>query len=209
MSKFRSHVVALIGPALLAGVGVAAIGLAVPAMAQRQIGSQFLEAVRDRDGTKVEELLTATATIIDTRSADSGETALHIVTARRDLIWIRFLLGRGADANIVDRAGQTPLILAAQLGFVDGIRALTAGGARVNFANGRGETPLHFAVQRRDVNTVRALIDAGADPDRQDSVSGMSPRDYAQRDSRAGAIIAVLDARATTRRPVPGIAGPN
>ena len=196
--------------ALLA-LPLSAIAVA-PAAAQLFSDSyEFLEAVRERDGAKAMELLNGpSGTIINTRDRSTGETALHIVVARRDMVWINFMLSRGANANLADRAGLTPLISAAQIGFVDGAQALVARGAQVNLANGRGETARHIAVQRRDIAMVRALIAVGANPDQQDNVAGKSPRDYAADDSRAGAVLAVLNERragAATEGPRP--AGPN
>lgn len=200
--------------ALLASLGVAAAGMAVtaaPVAAQNFSASyQFLEAVRERDGTKATELLGAPggATLINTRDLSSGDTALHIVVARRDTVWIRFLLQRRADANIANRAGLTPLMAATQIGFVDGVQALVGGGARVNGANSRGETPLHIAVQRRDLQTVQALMALGADANIQDSVTGKSALDYAREDGRSAAIVAALTAPPRTPS-APQAAGPN
>jgi uncharacterized protein len=200
--------------ALLASLGVAAAGITLasaPAAAQNFSASyQFLEAVRERDGTKATELLGAPggATLINTRDLSSGDTALHIVVARRDTVWIRFLLQRRADANIANRAGLTPLMAATQIGFVDGVQALVGGGARVNGTNTRGETPLHIAVQRRDLQTVQALLALGADATIQDSVTGKSPLDYAREDGRSAAIVAALTAPPRTAA-TPQAAGPN
>ncbi len=196
--------------ALLLSAGGAML-LTAPAAAQLFSDSyQFLEAVRDRDGNKAMELLNGpSGTLINTRDRSTGQTALHIVVARRDLTWLNFLLQRGADANLADREGATPLQVAAQLGFVDGAQALVTHGARVNAANGRGETALHLAVQRRDIAMVRALIAAGANPDLQDNLAGKSPRDYATEDSRAAAVLAALDARPQGATPAAPVAGPN
>ncbi|MEQ1509152.1 MAG: ankyrin repeat domain-containing protein [Sphingopyxis sp.] len=186
----------------------AAIGAAPSAAQFGSPGYRFLEAVRDRDGTKVTEFLDQSAIIVNTREGQSGQTALLIVTERRDLVWIRFMLGRGADANIANRAGMTPLIQAAQLAFVEGASALLAGGARVNASSANGETALHVAVHRRDLAMVRVLIAAGANPDIQDNITGQSPRDYARRDPRAAAVLTALDEPPTApaaARP----AGPN
>ena len=196
--------------ALLA-LPLSAIAVA-PAAAQLFSDSyEFLEAVRERDGAKAMELLNGpSGTIINTRDRSTGETALHIVVARRDTTWMNFILQRGANANIADRSGLTPLLSAAQIGFVDGAQILIARGAQVNLGNGRGETALHIAVQRRDIAMVRALIAAGADADQQDNIAGKSPRDYAMDDSRAVAVLAALNERragAATDAPRP--AGPN
>jgi ankyrin repeat protein len=63
--------------------------------------------------------------------------------------------GKGADPNIRDNKGETPLVVAANLGFVEGVDALIANGARVDEPNATGETPLISAVHRRDIAMVR------------------------------------------------------
>ncbi|WP_337995100.1 ankyrin repeat domain-containing protein [Novosphingobium sp. KACC 22771] len=165
--------------ALLAAL---AVGVAMPGPAQAQFSKsyKFLESVKKKEGQEVTDALAEPGTtIINTRDVTTGETALHIVTARRDTTWISFLLGKGADPNIRDSKGQTPLVVAANLGFVEGMELLIAGGARVDEPNSTGETPLISAVHRRDIAMMRVLLKAGASPDRADS-SGRSARDYAK-----------------------------
>lgn len=167
--------------ALMAGL---ALGLALPGPAQAQFSKsyKFLESVKKKEGQEVTDALAEPGTtIINTRDVTTGETALHIVTARRDATWISFLLAKGADPNIRDAKGQTPLVVAANLGFVEGMELLITGGARVDEPNSTGETPLISAVHRRDVAMMRVLLKAGANPDRADS-SGRSARDYAKLD---------------------------
>lgn len=161
-----------------------AVGVAMPGPAQAQFSKsyKFLESVKKKEGQEVTDALAEPGTtIINTRDVTTGETALHIVTARRDTTWISFLLGKGADPNIRDSKGQTPLVVAANLGFVEGMELLIAGGARVDEPNSTGETPLISAVHRRDIAMMRVLLKAGASPDRADS-SGRSARDYAKLD---------------------------
>lgn len=164
----------------LIGIAVACAALAVPASAQRfSEGYEFLKAVKDRDGDSATAALNEPGTtVVNARDLSSGETALHIVTQRRDALWIRFLAQRGANPNIADKNGTTPLQVAANLGFVEGIEALLEAGARVDVTNQAGETPLIAAVHRRDIAMVRLLLDKGANPDHNDN-SGRSARDYA------------------------------
>ncbi|WP_379923476.1 ankyrin repeat domain-containing protein [Erythrobacter sp. R86502] len=156
-----------------------ALSLAVPASAQFQSeGFQFLEAVKEREGDAAMDMLNKPGTqIVNTRDITSGDTALHLVVARTDVVWIRFLLQRGADPNIRNRKGISPLQLATAMGFVDGAEALIKGGASVNVSDQTGETPLIAAVHSRDVAMVRLLLQKGADPDHNDN-SGRSARDY-------------------------------
>lgn len=143
-------------------------------------GYEFLKAVKDRDGVAVTNALNKPgSTLIGSRDIATGETALHIVTQRRDLQWIRFLLQRGANPNVADKKGVTPLIIASNLGYAEGIEALLDGGARIDDTNAAGETPLISAVHRRDIALVKLLLSKGANPDRNDN-SGRSARDYAE-----------------------------
>ena len=155
--------------------------IATPATAQfRTEGSQFLKAVEDRDGNAATKLLEEPGTtIVNTRDLTSGRTAMHIVVERRDTTWISFLRQRGADPDIADKKGVTPLQIASNLGFIEGVEALLKAGARVDQNNAAGETPLIAAVHRKDIAMVRLLLANGADPDRNDN-SGRSARDYVE-----------------------------
>ncbi|GAA0272096.1 hypothetical protein GCM10009127_10510 [Alteraurantiacibacter aestuarii] len=157
------------------------LGLSVPAAAQLYSdGYEFLQAVEEKDSTKVTELLDVPgSTVVNARDVSTGRSALHIVVARRDVTWINFLYQQGANVNIRDNNGVTPLMLAVQLGHLEGVQALVANGARVDVTNNSGETPLMTAVHSRNTELMRILLQAGADPDRYDN-SGRSARDYAR-----------------------------
>ena len=158
---------------------LAALACAAPALAQFSPSYKFLESVRKSEGQEVTDAVSQPgSTIINTQDVSSGQTALYIVVARKDLTWVRFLLAKGADPNIPDNHGVTPLMLAADLGFDEGVAPLLDHGARLNDADATGETPLITAVHRHDIQLMRVLLKAGADPDRADS-SGRSARDYA------------------------------
>lgn len=182
---------------------------AAPAAAQLNFSNSytFLKAVKERDGDKVTSLLATPSTyVINTKESGSGNGALHIVARERDLTWLSFLLGKGAKADLQNSEGNTPLMVASQIGWVEGADLLLRRGASVDLANGRGETPLILAVQNRDVAMVRLLIGKGADPKRTDSVAGYSALDYAKRDGRAAAILKMLEQPAA--QPAREVAGP-
>jgi ankyrin repeat protein len=177
---------------------ILAAALLTPAISQAQFSGSFnfLKAVKDRDGTKVTDIITKPGSgpvIINTRDPATGEAALHIVTKGRDIVWLNFLLAKGANPNIRDGQGNTPLQLAASIGWSEGISLLLDRGATVDQANNGGETPLIRAVQNRDMTTVRLLLAAGANPNKHDTGAGMSARDYAVRDPRASLILKALD----------------
>lgn len=192
---------------LFAGI-IAASLLAAPASAQFSDGYKFLKAVRDRDGAKVQEVVDQPgSTLINAKDYNSGEGALHIVVKRRDATWIAFLLSKGANPDIKDEQGNTPLAVAAQLGFVEGVQTLLQRGAGANVANNRGETPLILAVHNRDLATARYLVSGGANPLQADRIAGKSARDYAIEDRRAAALVKLFD-DAKPAKPSGKIAGP-
>lgn len=190
-------------------LGVAAATLAValtPAVAQNfSPGYQFLQAVRKADGAEVNKILAKDSAILNTKDRDSGESALHIVAARSDALYLRVLLGRGANANITDARGNTPLMVAVEKDFREGIDILIENHAQVNLANASGETPLIRAVQMRNYEVARMLLAAGADPDQADVIAGKSARDYARADNRSPAITKLLsEATKVQKRAVVG-----
>ena len=180
-------------------LALAAAAFGTPAVAQYVSDAEpFINAVRERDGTKATELLDSRPSIVNSRNA-KGQTALNVVIARTDDTWTRFLLGKGADPNLQDSNGDTPLIAAARVGFDGAIEILLKLGAKVDLANRMGETPLIIAVQRRELDAVKLLLANGADPDRTDSAAGYSARDYAKRDSRMPQMLAAIEEAGKTQ----------
>lgn len=191
---FRPAALRLASVLLLAATAGAFV--AAPAMAQFRGGYAFIQAVEGRDGDKATNALKDDPTLVNTRNPDTGETALAIVTKRRDTSWLRFLLSKDADPSIADRQGQTPLMHAALINYSEGAEILLDQKAPVDQANRRGETALILAVQNKNVAAVRLLVRRGANPDKADHIAGMSARDYAKRDDRTGQMLALLDAKA-------------
>lgn len=174
---------------------IALTAAAAPVAAQDfSNGYTFIKAVKERDGAKVDALLRAAGSTVGTaKEQSSGNGALHIVTLDRDLAWIGYLIGKGVKVDSRNAEGNSPLALAAQLGWVEGAQQLLRYSASVNLGNNRGETPLIFAVQKRDLPMVRLLVSRGANPRHTDSVAGYSALDYAKRDGRAAAIVRLLE----------------
>lgn len=167
---------------------------AVPAYAQFSDAYNFLKAVEERDGKEADKFINEPGSVIvNTRRDTTGETALHIVVARRDDAWLGYLLQKGANPNIADRKGMTPLMLATQLGFAEGAERLIRYKAQVDGTNRSGETALIRAVQLRNSEMVRLLLKHGANPDKRDAVAGMSAREYAAQDGRGSAILAIIE----------------
>lgn len=170
--------------AAIAALAVSLV-LATPARADFSDGYKFLDSVKKKEGDKVEQAIMDSSQIINSRDVSTGETALHIVTQRRDLTWLNYLVGHGANVNQGDDHGLTPLQLAVNLGWREGAEFLVEHGARTDVSNDAGETPLISAVHRHDKELMKVLLQVGADPDRADN-SGRSARDYAKLEGEDG-----------------------
>ena len=166
---------------------------AAPAQAQFSESYRFLEAVKKKDGQAVTDALAEPgSTLVNTRDITTGESALHIVVARRDKTWLEFLIARGARVDVRDVKGVTPLVLACNLNFIEGVELLVEKGARLEDANSAGETPLIAAVHSRNIELLRVLLKAGADPDRPDN-SGRSAREYARLEGKGSPLLGEIE----------------
>jgi len=194
--------------AALLVTGLAAGLMSGPAAAQFSDSYNFIKAVKDKDGAKVKELAEKPGTtVVNARDGDSGEGALHIVTKRGDAGWVGFLLRFGADPNLKDRQGNTPLILSALSRWTEGVRIYTLIKADVDTQNRLGETALLKAVQNRDGFMVKQLLDAGANPDISDN-SGRTPRSFAASDPRGESIVKLF-AEVAAKKPQLRAQGPS
>ena len=105
----------------------------------------------------------------------NGWTPLHQATINSHISTVRYLLRKGANPNIADIDGHTPIftaiifphnndIITRQL-----INILRTYGANLEHRDKRGRTILHFAVERNSLNLVRYLLRNGIDPNITDN----------------------------------------
>ncbi len=130
--------------------------------AQAATDLSLVDAAKAQDWADVQALLKSGQADVDAVQPD-GATALawsaywdHARTAER-------LLRSGANANIANDYGITPLILACQNRSLQMVEELLDGGADPNSTMWSGVTPLMVAAKSGNANIVRALIDADAD----------------------------------------------
>lgn len=115
---------------------------------------------------------TQVAILLSERGAPLDAQALLVTLVRTgvaDRDSFAFLTRRGADLNLPDSQGQTPLHLAVTLGHLETVKRLIAGGADVNRPDGSGKTPLALTQgldpkTRNRAEIQRALQQSGARP---------------------------------------------
>ena len=105
----------------------------------------------------------------------------------------RLLLDRGADPNVTDSAGFTPLMQAAFHGSLAGLRLLLAVGAEESAVREEGGgTAFHFACGQGHADCAEELLRAGCDAGQRDS-AGRTGWDWALGNGRT-AVLARLHA---------------
>ena len=191
---------------IIAGVTLMIACLATPAIAQLNAseGEEFLKAVKERDNATALRLAEEPGSRLVNYRGYDGETALHVSTRNRDLPWVGYLLKKGADPDIGDRNGDTPLILASAMGFEEAADYFITYKANVDATNRRGETALIVAVQQRRPRLIELLMKAGANPDKADHAAGYTARDYAKRDSRNQQLLKLIETVKSTKKKVAG-----
>ncbi len=94
---------------------------------------------------------------------------------------MEFLLEQGVDIDIKSDNGDTPLLIVALTGNLEGIKFLVEEGADVTIKNKEGFSVLHIAAQQNAaVSVIEFLVNAGADINAEDEY-GSTPLHYAIR----------------------------
>jgi ankyrin repeat protein len=92
-----------------------------------------------------------------------GPTPLHAAARGFDPRMVELLLSNGANVNIPNYDGESPLFEAVEHGRLEATQILVAHGANVNLPNkSAGATPLFFASQYNDPSIMNILLTNGA-----------------------------------------------
>ena len=97
--------------------------------------------------------------------AGAADARLTEAVRNRDYAAVRSLLKAGADVNLPEGDGATPLHWAVRWDDARAVDLLLGAGADAGAANDYGVTPLTLACINRNAAMVETLLAAGADPD--------------------------------------------
>jgi ankyrin repeat protein len=115
---------------------------------------------------------------------------------REDVDMLDSLIEAGADINIVNRLGTSPLFIATEVGHTQLIERLLEAGADPNLALHVGETPVMTAARSGSAVGVRHLIEAGADVDASESSRGQTALMWAAAQGHVDVARVLIDAGA-------------
>lgn len=143
-------------------------------MQKSVVNKAFYKAGRRDNVILMNKLLNRGANI-DYKDASTGFTALLLVTKKRNLRAIQFLLEKGADPMVQDLNGWTCLHFAVFSGLpvwtLQMMLMQTCGRELIDFRTSNQETALHLAARRGNEAAVVALLQAGARVDLLDHKS--------------------------------------
>ncbi|GAB9471442.1 Tkl protein kinase [Globisporangium polare] len=120
-----------------------------------------------------QELLTRGAAI-DLLNANNFTALCYAATIVDSVDAVQLLLARGADPNIPDDQGNTPLLVASERGHFATVAALLDEGADYCCVDNEGQSALFIASMNGHLDVVKILLDRGADIE-QATLSGATP----------------------------------
>ncbi len=122
----------------------------------------------------LKEILRLRKNDIQFKLPDKEQDIMHLVASHGVVKSARYLIQAGADVNVPDCKGSTPLHYAAYNGQIYMITLLLNNGALLNKQNAFGSTPFHYAVKRGDLEICKQLWEFGADKSIKNS-DGLTP----------------------------------
>jgi ankyrin repeat protein len=154
----------------------------------------LLELTRSAENNRhamIQSLLDARADV-NIRDANDGATPLLNALHYRDERVAMKLIEHGADVNLADAAGTSPLHEAAERDSTSMVSALVERGARVDARDARGMTPL---MKASSDDSARFLIEAKTDVNAADE-DGMTALMYAAKAGREDVVATLIGAGA-------------
>ena len=136
-------------------------------------------------------------------STGNQRAALHLEAARDNAEAVRELLLAGADPNIKDADGRTPVFYAVISGNFSAIQPLLAAGADADVVDKYGKKALDYklqgqfsiAVKNEKLSEIRSLLRQGANIN-MPSLDGFTPLQYACQKNKSNIIRILLEAGA-------------
>ena len=142
----------------------------------------IIQGALKNDITKVKKALIRGNTT-ETRHKSTGDTALHIASAKGNQQIVYYLLEQKSATSAENKDGNTALHMAAKNSQLSVMKMLLSAKADVNAQNKLGETALIIAARNTKSSVIKLLLKNNADKDIED-LTGLRAIDYAQQSRR-------------------------
>ncbi len=153
--------------------------------------SDLVDAVMNDDFAAAQDLIRKNVQI-DQRDA-YGSTALQWAIYNENYEIADLLVGEaGAELDLANREGMTPLVLAAETGNAAIVSLLLKAGANLEKDIAGGVRPLMMAARTGNVKTINLLLDHGADIDAREALRGTTALMWAAAYRNDEAVVALL-----------------
>jgi ankyrin repeat protein len=120
------------------------------------------------------------------QSSRNVEVSNNIIDAVKniDIISLNILLAGGADIDTADENGNTPLMLASEIGNLRMFRIIIAHSPNLDARNKMNETALTIAAENGQTEIAKILVQNGANPYARNQ-SGFTPAELAKRNGHS------------------------
>jgi ankyrin repeat protein len=158
---------------------------------------RLVDAAKRQDRAAVKTLIAQRADVKAVQADGAG--ALHWAAHWDDVEMAGWLIDAGADANVRNDLGVSPLLIASTNASTPMVERLLAAGANPNAASVGGESPLLVASRAGNAAVVKALLGKGAMVDATEPVRGQTALMWAAANGRADVARALVQAGASVQ----------
>lgn len=131
-------------------------------------GEELLSAVRASRDDLVEVMVSRTKNL-DHKDRETGASALHNAIRAGEALMVKTLVAAGADVNMPNRYGVTPLHLCAAIGDLESMRLVRENHALASLPDTYGFTAMHAASRAGHTLVLEQLLQWGMDVNVKDS----------------------------------------
>eukprot|EP01112_Ceratiomyxa_fruticulosa_P014571 TRINITY_DN4189_c0_g3_i1.p1 TRINITY_DN4189_c0_g3~~TRINITY_DN4189_c0_g3_i1.p1 ORF type:complete len:481 (-),score=105.34 TRINITY_DN4189_c0_g3_i1:104-1546(-) len=157
----------------------------------KESDKEFVQAAEAGNVDKLRDMLEKALVLVN--CTDAGRrTALHYAAWDGHIRALEFLLEKGANIDLVERSGRTPIAMATAGKKKDAVKFLAKNKANLNISDTHQKlTPLHVACKEGSADIVKVLLKYNADPSLKNA-KGLTPMEVARENSQ-DAVIKVFE----------------
>uniref|UniRef100_UPI003AAB4BB1 ankyrin repeat and EF-hand domain containing 1a n=1 Tax=Centroberyx gerrardi TaxID=166262 RepID=UPI003AAB4BB1 len=127
---------------------------------------RLLQYVHDGDTVQIEKMVKlGVENLINLTEPQDGTGVLHLAAAANNQDLVSFLLSQGAQPNIQDKRGRTPVMLAAELGHDEMVALLAQNHANLRLLDAEGKGVLFYCIYptKRHARCLQVALKCQAD----------------------------------------------